>query len=143
VTIAEQMDLDLPPLVIDPNQIQEVAVNVILNAIDAMPAGGTLNVRSRRVEDGGSPWAEFEISDTGCGIPEKDREHVFDPFFTTKPPGEGTGLGLAISYGIVTEHGGEISVTSRVGQGTTVTVRLSAALKESVDDEDPTHTGRG
>ena len=143
VTITEQMDLDLPALVIDPNQIQEVAVNVILNAIDAMPAGGTLNVRSRRVEDGGSPWAEFEISDTGCGIPEKDREHVFDPFFTTKPPGEGTGLGLAISYGIVTEHGGEISVTSRVGQGTTVTVRLSAALKESVDDEDPTHTGRG
>jgi len=143
VTITEQRDLDLPALVIDPNQIQEVAVNVILNAIDAMPAGGTLNVRSRRVDDGGSPWAEFEISDTGCGIPEKDREHIFDPFFTTKPPGEGTGLGLAISYGIVTEHGGEIRVTSRIGQGTTVTVRLSAALKESVDDEDPTHTGRG
>ena len=140
VAVAEEMAADLPGLVIDPNQIKEVAVNVILNAIDAMAAGGTLTVRTRAVADEGGNWAEFEIADTGCGISPADREHIFDPFFTTKSPGKGTGLGLAISYGIVTEHGGRISVASEPERGTTVTVRLPAAGKVEVDEEESTDT---
>ena len=133
VRIVEEMDADSPRLVVDPYQIQEVAVNVILNAIDAMSGGGTLTVRTRAVSDAvedRDKWVELEVSDTGCGITPENLERVFDPFYTTKSPGEGTGLGLAISYGIVTEHGGEISLSSRSGGGTTVTVRLPAALKE-------------
>jgi two-component system NtrC family sensor kinase len=137
VAIVEELDANLPELVIDPYQIQEVAVNTILNAVDAMSDGGTLTVRTRAVggdgrgaEEEPGRWAEFEISDTGCGIPAENLEHIFDPFFTTKPPGKGTGLGLAISYGIVTEHGGEIDVCSEPGRGTTVTVRLPAVPEE-------------
>jgi two-component system NtrC family sensor kinase len=147
IAIVEELDADLPDLVIDPYQIQEVAVNVILNAIDAMPDGGTLTVRSRGVHEparaGSGKWAEFEICDTGRGIRPENLEHVFDPFFTTKPPGEGTGLGLAISYGIVTEHGGEIRITSQPNRGTTVTVRLPAVSREHAHEEEGTDTGGG
>jgi len=129
VNTIEEMDPALPPLVIDPNQIQEVAVNIIVNAIDAMPDGGDLVVRTRAVDANGTPWVEFEISDTGCGISAEDVEHIFDPFFTTKRAGKGTGLGLAVSYGIVTGHGGRIDVSSEVRRGTTVTVRLPARSK--------------
>ena len=130
VRVAEQLDPSLPPVVIDPNQIQEVAMNILVNAIDAMGEGGDLTLRTRLAEIGGAGWVEVEITDTGCGIPPEDLDRVFDPFFTTKPAGKGTGLGLAIGYGIVTEHGGHILVSSEVGKGTTVTVRLPAAPKE-------------
>ena len=143
VAIMEEIDPDLPHLVIDPHQIQEVAVNVILNAIDAMPDGGTLTVSTRTTEHNSGKWAEFEISDTGCGIPPEDLEHLFDPFFTTKLPGKGTGLGLAISYGIVAEHGAEIKVSSKVDRGTTVTVRLPIATKELIDEDKAANTGGG
>ncbi len=124
IAIAEQLDPALPLLVVDPNQIQEVAVNGIVNAIDAMPDGGQIAVRSRVVEAQGERWAEFDIADTGCGISPENLERVFDPFFTTKQVGKGTGLGLAVSYGIVTEHGGHIHIASEVGKGTTLTIRL-------------------
>ena len=127
IRLVEELDDHLREVVVDPFQIQEVAVNVILNAIDAMADGGTLTVRSRRVREDQAEWAEFEVADTGCGIAPEDLDRVLDPFFTTKPPGKGTGLGLAISYGIVTEHGGEIRLASQLHQGTTVTVRLPAA----------------
>jgi len=135
VTIQEEMDAALPHLVIDPFQVQEVAVNVVLNAIDAMPDGGTLTVTTRAVGDAAGQWVEFRIADTGIGITPENLEQVFDPFFTTKPPGKGTGLGLAISYGIVTEHGGEIRVSSEVGHGTTVAVRLPVATQGKGEDE--------
>jgi two-component system NtrC family sensor kinase len=124
VTVTEELRTDLALLVFDPYQVQEVAVNLILNAIDAMPDGGAITVRSGTADDRGCRWAEFQVADTGIGIPPENLERVFDPFFTTKPPGKGTGLGLAISYGIVTEHGGDILLASEVGRGTTATVRL-------------------
>jgi two-component system NtrC family sensor kinase len=130
VNIVEGLAAALPQLVIDPDQIQEVAVNVIVNAIDAMPDGGEMTVRTRSVEDNGAAWAEFEIADTGCGIPPENLERVLDPFFTTKQTGKGTGLGLAVSYGIVTEHGGQIRLASEVGRGTTVTVCLPVVTDE-------------
>ena len=135
VRIVEELYPDLPHLVIDTNQVQQVAVNMIVNAIDAMPDGGDLTARSRVVEDEDSRSVEFEVSDTGCGIPEGNIEHVFDPFFTTKPTGMGTGLGLAIAYGIVAEHGGQIGVSSEVGRGTTITVRLPVTREESHREE--------
>jgi len=141
IVIREEMDQELPPLVMDPNQIQEVAVNVILNAIDAMSEGGTLTVRSRAAEKDGRTAAEFEISDTGTGIAPENVERIFDPFFSTKPPGKGTGLGLAISYGIVTQHGGEIRVSSELNRGSTVTVHLPGVLKEQGDDDQGTDPG--
>ena len=130
VSITEEMDPALPWVVVDPNQMQEVAVNVIVNAIDAMPDGGSLTVRTRAAKVDGSPWVEFEISDSGCGISPENIDRIFDPFFTTKPTGKGTGLGLAVSYGTVTEHGGRINVTSTENHGTTVTVRLPVTAEE-------------
>ena len=141
VGIREEMDPALAPLVIDPNQIQEVAVNVIVNAIDAMPEGGELAVRTRAARHEAAAWAELEISDTGCGIAAENLDHIFDPFFTTKQTGKGTGLGLAVSYGVVAEHGGQIRVASEPGRGTTVTVRLPATPKEPPDEHQATDSG--
>ena len=134
IRIVENLDPSLPDLVIDPDQIQEVAVNAVLNAVDAMPGGGTLTVGSRGSADEKGRWVEFSIADTGEGIPEENLERIFDPFFTTKPAGQGTGLGLAISYGIVTEHGGTIGVSSRPGDGTTISVRLPVTTEERADE---------
>ena len=130
VEIHEQMAPSLPRLVIDPNQIQEVAVNLIVNAIDAMPDGGDLTVRTRQPQREGAPRVEFEIADTGRGIPPEDLDRVFDPFFTAEPTGKGTGLGLALSYGIVMEHGGRIQIDSEVGRGTTITVPLPVTAED-------------
>jgi two-component system NtrC family sensor kinase len=143
VTVTQTLDAALPHIVIDPFQVQEVAVNIILNAIDAMPEGGSLAVSTQLTDGGRGPWAEFRIIDTGTGIPPEIIDRIFDPFFTTKPPGKGTGLGLAISYGIVTEHGGEIGVTSEPGKGTAVTVRLPVTAKEEGHGREGENPGSG
>jgi len=130
IRITEEMDSALPALSLDSNQIQEVAVNLMVNAMDAMSEGGELTINSRANDENGTSWAEFSISDTGCGIPAENLERIFDPFFTTKQEGAGTGLGLAVSYGVVTKHGGQINVASEVNQGTTFTVRLPILVKE-------------
>ena len=121
---------------IDPNQIEEVVVNVIVNAIDAMPTGGRLTIRTDRVDGEDTRWVEIEVSDTGCGIEPENLEHIFDPFFTTKPAGTGTGLGLAVAYGIVTDHGGQINVSSVLDHGTTVAVRLPLFVEEPRREEE-------
>ncbi len=142
IAIVEELDDHLPPLVMDAGQIGEVAVNVIVNAIDAMPDGGTLTIRTRALESDGTRWAELEIADTGCGIPPENLERALDPFFTTKQTGMGTGLGLAVSYGIVAEHGGRIDLDSEVGRGTTVTVRLPVTSEEPPHEPQSTDPGR-
>jgi len=143
VNFVEKLESDLPSLVIDPNQIQEVVVNVIVNATDAMPDGGDLTVHTGTVEEEDVTWVVLEISDTGHGISAEDLERIFDPFFTTKQADKGTGLGLAVSYGIVAEHNGHITVSSEVNRGTTVTIRLPATLKDSEDEHETTDTGGG
>lgn len=131
----------LPTVQADFGQLRQACVNILMNACEAMPKGGTLRVVTREVAlpgDGtgqtlsptgktGPPvrFAEVSISDTGQGIPPEHLSKIFDPFFTTKE--KGTGLGLSVVYGIVEKHGGRISADSRVGQGTTVTLRFPAA----------------
>lgn len=115
---------DLPPIFVDPNQIEQVFINVMLNAAHAMAGSGNLTIRTEVGEEGAC--ASIAISDTGCGIPEENLSRIFDPFFTTKE-GKGTGLGLSVSYGIVENHGGQIEVQSTVGLGTTFTIKLPFA----------------
>jgi signal transduction histidine kinase len=110
----------------DVSRLTEVLVNLLTNAIDAMPNGGTLTVRAF-AEDAG---ARVEVSDTGQGIAAEDLPRIFDPFFTTKAPGRGTGLGLSISHGIIKDHGGEIWATSQPGAGTTIAISLLTGVKE-------------
>ena len=109
----------------DPGRLQQVLVNIIVNALDAMRDGGSLTLRTGYSEKPG--YCRVAISDSGCGIRDEQMTHIFEPFYTTKEVGRGVGLGLAISYGIVRQHGGEIEVQSRVGAGTTFRVMLPAA----------------
>jgi Na+/proline symporter/signal transduction histidine kinase len=110
----------IPPFRINPDQIQQVFLNLMLNSIDAMPEGGKLTVSMKKTDSS----VEVMFSDTGTGIDETIIDRIFDPFFTTKSPGRGTGLGLSICYGIIKEHNGTITVKSRKGEGTTFTIRL-------------------
>lgn len=110
----------------DADQIEQVMLNLLSNAADAMPRGGAVQVGLRRTEDGG---AELTVADQGHGIPEEIQARIFDPFFSTKEIGKGTGLGLAISYGIVQDHGGDIVVRSAPGHGAKFVVTLPASGK--------------
>jgi two-component system NtrC family sensor kinase len=123
VEIVQELAPDLPAVNADRQQIQQVVLNLLLNAVQAMGERGTITITTRKTADGN---VEILIHDTGCGIPREVIDRIFDPFFTTKSGGQGTGLGLAIVYGIITRHRGNISVTSEVGKGTTFTIRLPA-----------------
>jgi two-component system, NtrC family, sensor kinase len=112
----------LPMIWCNPGQINQVLVNLIMNAIQAVESGATISVRTRFLAD--SHEIQYEVSDNGPGIPESIRGKIFDPFFTTKPQGVGTGLGLWITYNIVEQHGGRIDLDTEPGRGTTFTVTL-------------------
>jgi len=115
-----QMDTELPLITTDSNQLQQVVLNLLENAIDAIGENGDITVTTRAE---GSHVA-LEISDTGAGISKENLSKVFDPFFTTKPTGEGTGLGLSIVYTTLRKIGATIAVNSEWGRGTTFTIRL-------------------
>jgi signal transduction histidine kinase len=106
----------------DTNQLQQAMLNLIFNAIEAMPTGGELAIRKSIDKAGGH--VTIQVADTGGGIRKKHLNHIYDPFFTTKAPGEGTGLGLSIVYGIIKNHGGKVKVTSTSGSGTVFSLRL-------------------
>jgi signal transduction histidine kinase len=114
---------NLPRVKCDFKQIQQVLLNLMYNASEAMPNGGTLTITANRAK-GAQALLEIAISDTGCGISEKDMEHIFEPFFTTKEEGKGVGLGLSVVYGIIARHNGTIAVESEPGKGSTFKVRL-------------------
>jgi len=126
VEIVRQFSSDLPTIQADPAQLQQVFVNLLNNAAEAMKEGGTITLATRPLNG----QVEIKVSDTGCGIPEENLGKLFTPFFTTKALGKGTGLGLSIVYGIIKMHRGQISVQSQVGQGTTFTVSLPVRLPE-------------
>jgi PAS domain S-box-containing protein len=118
----------LPSLMVDRHMIEQVLMNLILNAVQAMKTGGVLTIRTSVVEG----ICRVEVGDTGSGIPPAILPRIFDPFFTTKSEGEGTGLGLSVSLGIVERHGGKILVESEVGKGTTFTLCLPLSRERSL-----------
>lgn len=128
VTLHEELPDQPVMATYDAQQIEQVLINLVTNAIQAMPDGGSLFVNLEHQED--DVW--ITVRDEGIGIPEENLGRIFDPFYTTKPEGEGTGLGLSVSYGIISQHGGKIEVESEVGQGTTFTIKLPAAEDSEV-----------
>lgn len=122
IEIVKQYQPDLPVISADPAQIQQVFVNIIMNAADAMNGKGVLTITTQSADR--NDYVEISFSDTGRGIPPDEFDRVFEPFFTTKGVGHGTGLGLSISYGIIQRHGGTIKVSSKVGQGSTFVITL-------------------
>ena len=133
VELIADLAADLPPVLADPGQIEQVLVNLAVNARDAMPQGGKLIIHTastiidETASQGGLPPGQYvalKVSDTGSGIPKDVLDRVFEPFFTTKPKGEGTGLGLATVYGIITQAGGHVRIYSEPGLGTSFTALL-------------------
>jgi two-component system NtrC family sensor kinase len=114
---------DLPLVLCHPGKINQVFLNILMNAIQASQAGGVVAVHTR-TDEPTAGGVLIEVRDNGCGIKPEHLTHIFDPFFTTKPVGQGTGLGLSVSYGIVRDHGGSIEVESEVGRGTLFRIRL-------------------
>uniref|UniRef100_A0A7C6AF90 histidine kinase n=1 Tax=candidate division WOR-3 bacterium TaxID=2052148 RepID=A0A7C6AF90_UNCW3 len=121
VKVEISLDKNLPQIMADESKIKQVLTNILLNAIDAMPNGGTLKIHSQLSPD--NKFVEIEIEDSGVGIPKENLDRIFDPFFTTKKS-KGTGLGLSISYGIIQQHNGSIEVNSEVNKGTKVKIKL-------------------
>ncbi len=140
IQLVREFTEELPAVCLDPGKMEQVFMNLVMNAIQAMEGGGVLTVgtgfalREERVF--------VRVSDSGCGIPEENLEKIFDPFYTTKDHC-GTGLGLSVSYGIVESHGGQIEVESRVGAGASFTVKLPAVLEKgnAVAGKEPTTGG--
>lgn len=130
--VAVEQDLaEVPAVMGDPGKLEQVLINVLSNAMEAMPEGGRLSI-STSLRDG---MVEVCIADSGAGIAEENASRVFDPFFTTKEVGSGTGLGLSICYGIIQQHQGLIKISSAAGRGTTVTIKIPARERYEKDTD--------
>jgi len=142
ITLTTKLDPQLDFVKVDPGQIDQVIMNLVINASDAMPKGGSLTLETRNVELDESYTRNYPdvrpgnyvliaISDTGCGMNEETKAHIFEPFFTTKAPGKGTGLGLATVFGIVKQCSGHVTVHSELNKGTTVKIYLPTLPQEA------------
>jgi len=129
VRIVTSLGENLPRILIDVNQIKQVLINLMNNAIQAMPQGGILTIKSLAEQE----HLIVQFVDTGVGVPQKHLYKIFDPFFTTKPAVKGTGLGLSISYGIIKKHGGTILAESQEGKGSTFTVKLPLGVEAKLE----------
>jgi two-component system NtrC family sensor kinase len=132
IELEVQVPADMPNIRSDRGKLQQILLNLVNNAFQAMRQGGRLTVRAVRAEPG---QVKISVSDNGCGIPEKDLKRIFEPFFTTRGIYEGTGLGLSITYGLVRKLKGTIAVSSVVGEGTTFTVMLPLEIQEVGENE--------
>jgi two-component system NtrC family sensor kinase len=148
VTMLTSISPHLPFVLGDLTQLQTLILNLISNAIDAMPQGGTLSIKTQHLppssasDHGG--WVQISIADTGIGITEETKKRIFDPFFTTKKVGEGTGLGLSICDKIVKEHSGTLAVESEVGKGSVFNVLLPIVERKASDEQNTRPSvGRG
>jgi signal transduction histidine kinase/ActR/RegA family two-component response regulator len=149
IEVALQPDADLYPVLADPSQMHQALLNICLNARDAMPGGGKLLIRTGKIFGAKllerfanakeRPYAFVTVSDTGTGMDEPTKSRIFEPFFTTKGMGQGAGLGLSVAYGIVSDHGGFLDVTSEPGRGTTLHVYLPHVERRhgSLEDRRP------
>ena len=131
VKMVYRIDSGLPLIEADSDQLKQVFLNLILNAIQAMPHGGHLDINATQANDKEGPtkntkMVRIDVEDTGCGIAKENIDKLFTPFFTTKEKGEGIGLGLAVAYGIIKRHGGDIRVKSSKGKGTTFSIFLES-----------------
>ena len=139
VRLSTLLSPNLPLISGDPMHLQTLFLNLITNALDAMPNGGLLTIKTRQIpsqfpsENG--RWVEISITDTGVGITEESKKRIFDPFFTTKKIGEGTGLGLAICENIIKEHSGKLLVESEVGKGSTFSVLVPVFQENEVNEQ--------
>jgi signal transduction histidine kinase len=131
IAVNTELEPNLPPAIGDVNQLELAILNLSINARDAMPGGGTLTIATAIGADEPNS-VTIAVSDTGCGMPPEVAERAFDPFYTTKPAGKGTGLGLSQVYGIVKQIGGDVTLESEIGKGTTVTLRLPRAEATAV-----------
>ena len=127
IILKKQLNPDAPVVMVDRHMIEQVLMNLILNAVQSIKSGGAITIRTRSADE----RCAIEIEDTGCGIPSHVLPRIFDPFFTTKGIGEGTGLGLSVSLGIVERHGGQLLVDSEVGKGSIFTVWLPLARERA------------
>ncbi len=148
IKLSTALSSDLPPILGDSTHLQTLFLNLITNALDAMPQGGVLTIKTRQTpptlssEDG--RWLEISITDNGIGITEESKKRIFNPFFTTKKMGEGTGLGLAICEKIVKEHSGRIDVESEVGKGSTFSVYIPVFERIEINEKNfSSSPGRG
>ncbi len=122
ISIHKQFGSDIPRITADASQMEQVFMNLLINGVQCQPNGGEIKIKTTL--DKTARWLVIQISDSGPGIAEKYIDRIFDPFFTTKSEGQGTGLGLSVSFGIVQRHGGDITVKSAPGRGSTFTIRL-------------------
>ncbi|HXE71208.1 MAG TPA: ATP-binding protein, partial [Candidatus Nitrosotenuis sp.] len=135
ITLDFQLEADLGLVRADRSQMEQVLLNLVLNARDAIDGEGRISVRTARAEPGDDsglppgPYITLSVSDTGRGMPPEVLAHIFEPFFTTKEPGRGWGLGLAVAYGIATQSGGDLRASSEVGRGSTLTLYLPRAAE--------------
>jgi signal transduction histidine kinase len=120
VTVHQHLTPDLPPLEAVGDQLKQVFLNIVINAVEAMPDGGDLYINTGLTPDG--HWVTVRFADTGVGLSPEEQANIFEPFYTTKT--KGTGLGLSVSYGIIERHGGNIEVQSKRGQGSCFTIKL-------------------
>ncbi len=128
IQVEKDISPEVPPISGDRKSLQQVFLNLFINAIQAMPGGGSLRID---VQAGDGHSLRIDVRDTGVGIDPNNLPHIFDPFYTTKEVGRGTGLGLSVTYGIVEKHGGHIEAHSQKGEGTVFTITLPVA-KEKV-----------
>ena len=138
IAIIVDLGAKLPLVRASANELEQVFLNLLLNAVDAMPRGGDLGVSAWREDapdSGFGSWVCIDVKDTGAGVPAESKDRIFEPFYTTKEEGKGTGLGLSICQGLVNAHGGEISVDCLPRKGARFVVKLPAAAKESTGEE--------
>jgi signal transduction histidine kinase len=128
ITIETQLDVSVPTLYADGEKLQQVFMNLLMNAKQAIEAQGQIKIITEH--DSSRNEVTVTVGDTGSGIPPAIQEKIFDPFFTTKPTGQGTGLGLSVSYGIIKDHHGEIDVQSTPGKGCTFTITFPVTSDE-------------
>lgn len=128
IQIVKEFKQDMPMILVDPDQIQQVFMNILINAADAMSKNGGILTIKTDIKDG---MAEISFADTGCGMTKEQLSKLFTPFFTTKEPGKGTGLGLAISYSIIQNHNGDIEVESELGKGSIFRIKLPIEKTQS------------